>query len=195
MNTRALTMFLGCVLSIPAAAASGIPLKAEPAGIQVEDPQPIRFFVLFGDMPVLDVPDMAYGAAGKVFQEHGRGNRTLVAVLAHRLAVTAKGKDRGVGLEATVNIRPLAAGKLKFVAEIWNDHGWARTTEPLEIAAYTQKDYKAMRRACAGDGCCLASVESMERNQGILANAEACPKGMSPNMLKCVSSYRWCEPR
>lgn len=54
--------------------------------------------------------------------------------------------------------------------------------------------YALLRQQCDGDGCCLESVDRMEEGGFAFSEDGSCPEGYSPNMLRCVNSYSWCEP-
>lgn len=45
-----------------------------------------------------------------------------------------------------------------------------------------------------GESCCLASAEAMKINGYTLVPREGCPSGYRSNMMRCVDSYRWCQP-
>lgn len=44
------------------------------------------------------------------------------------------------------------------------------------------------------ESCCLASVEAMKQGDYTLVPQEGCPAGYQPNMMRCIDSYRWCQP-
>lgn len=57
------------------------------------------------------------------------------------------------------------------------------------IAAY----YQTLRTHCNEDSCCLASVQAMEKGGFEEAKDGECPEGVSKNMMKCITSLKWCE--
>lgn len=66
-----------------------------------------------------------------------------------------------------------------------------------EISRYSSY-YQKLAKGCQ-DGCCLTSVEQMALTNSQLAPGDTlgesgCPEGTTPNMLKCPTSYRWCDP-
>jgi hypothetical protein len=72
--------------------------------------------------------------------------------------------------------------------------GHAQKENELKIA-----DYKALAKACNKSSCCLASVRAMEEGNYLLDEGKTfkettCPGGYKPSMMKCIDSYRWCEP-
>ncbi len=58
-----------------------------------------------------------------------------------------------------------------------------------EILAY----YLALSVKCAGDSCCLASVNRMKENGFEEAKDGKCPEGVVKDQLKCVNSLQWCR--
>lgn len=66
---------------------------------------------------------------------------------------------------------------------------------PLAYGETENVDYDRLLKQCdIGTGCCKASVDRMRASNAILKTAEKCPSGYIPNMLKCITSYQWCEP-
>ncbi|MFH1724510.1 MAG: thermonuclease family protein [Elusimicrobiota bacterium] len=43
--------------------------------------------------------------------------------------------------------------------------------------------------------CCMDSVRGMKKGGFELAPEDGCPDGSAGNMLRCIDSYKWCEPR
>lgn len=65
-----------------------------------------------------------------------------------------------------------------------------------EISNY-QGYYKQLAENCkskGSQGCCMSSVRNMLNGNFKLSPESGCPKGYHGNMLKCVDSYKWCEP-
>lgn len=63
------------------------------------------------------------------------------------------------------------------------------------VLAEDAVDYDALLKKCeGGTGCCKASVERMKQTKAILQSDNKCPQGYTPNTLKCITSYAWCEP-
>jgi hypothetical protein len=60
-----------------------------------------------------------------------------------------------------------------------------------------ERDYEELLRRCAGASCCEASARRVEKAQGFVIKSKtfSCPEGFTPNALKCVGSYKWCEPK
>ncbi len=57
--------------------------------------------------------------------------------------------------------------------------------------------YKRLAENCkskSGQSCCVSSVRNMLNGNFKLAPESECPKSFQKNMLKCVGSYKWCEP-
>jgi hypothetical protein len=42
--------------------------------------------------------------------------------------------------------------------------------------------------------CCMASVNNMVNGNYKLSPDNGCPEGFQGNMLKCIDSFKWCEP-
>jgi hypothetical protein len=61
----------------------------------------------------------------------------------------------------------------------------------------SQNYYEKLANECKSkqsESCCLASVEAMKQGGYTLAPAEGCPAGYQPNMMRCIDSFRWCQP-
>jgi hypothetical protein len=43
-------------------------------------------------------------------------------------------------------------------------------------------------------GCCIASVRVMRSGNYKLSENGTCGDGFMPNMMKCIDSFKWCEP-
>lgn len=57
--------------------------------------------------------------------------------------------------------------------------------------------YKELAKKCEEKGgftCCISSVNAMEEGGYELEPETGCPHGFQVNMLRCVDSYKWCEP-
>ena len=80
---------------------------------------------------------------------------------------------------------------------------------PLTAAAQPVLDdayYNKLRTACRSsstswfddvDNCCQTSVDTMQTHKAFQldpALTVECPEGYAKNMLKCASTYQWCEP-
>jgi hypothetical protein len=55
--------------------------------------------------------------------------------------------------------------------------------------------YKQLAEKCSSRGCCLSSVRYMVKGNFKLSPESGCPDDMQGNMLKCIDSYKWCEPK
>ncbi len=62
------------------------------------------------------------------------------------------------------------------------------------VSASPATYYQQLRDQCKGSSCCESSVGSMEQGGYLLEPDGGCPPGTDRNMLKCVDSYKWCEP-
>ena len=65
-----------------------------------------------------------------------------------------------------------------------------------EISNYSDY-YKELAEECnlkSSPGCCIASVRRMESGNYKLLPGDGCPEGYQINTLKCIDSYKWCEP-
>lgn len=57
--------------------------------------------------------------------------------------------------------------------------------------------YKNLTKECESKGsynCCMSSVNNMADGNYKLASETGCPEEYQPNMLKCIDSFKWCEP-
>lgn len=82
----------------------------------------------------------------------------------------------------------------------WNTETWtidsAASTEVQEIIKPDASYYKNLRSQCENEGsqsCCIASVDTMETSWYKEAENWVCPNWYSKDLLKCASSYSWCE--
>jgi hypothetical protein len=64
----------------------------------------------------------------------------------------------------------------------------------LCAAANTEYYYDKLASGCKKNGCCLASVKAMREGNYTIAPQEGCSPGHQRNMMRCIDSYRWCEP-
>lgn len=67
---------------------------------------------------------------------------------------------------------------------------------PNEVSQWTDY-YKELAEQCMGKtsySCCMSSVRSMEQGDYKIEPETGCPDGFQRNMLKCESSFKWCEP-
>lgn len=55
-------------------------------------------------------------------------------------------------------------------------------------------DYYDRLQASCEDGCCEASVAHMRKTRATLQPEGGCGAGETADMLRCISSHRWCEP-
>ena len=59
----------------------------------------------------------------------------------------------------------------------------------------TENYYDFLEKKCAGDNCCISSLETMRDNHYKEADENGkCPEGFYMDMMKCVTSYQWCVP-
>ncbi len=55
--------------------------------------------------------------------------------------------------------------------------------------------YNKLKSNCNGSGCCLSSVNVMEKRGFEEAESDGqCDEGFQRNMMLCFDSLRWCEP-
>lgn len=69
--------------------------------------------------------------------------------------------------------------------------------QKIDIAKLPNDYYKNLAQKCkttGSYGCCLASINDMAAKGYELEPKDGCPKGYQRNMLKCVDSFKWCEP-
>jgi len=65
-----------------------------------------------------------------------------------------------------------------------------------EINSYLDY-YKQLVEECkskGNQGCCMASVQTMMSGNYKLLPEVGCPDGYQANKLRCIDSYKWCEP-
>lgn len=55
-------------------------------------------------------------------------------------------------------------------------------------------DFYDRLEARCDDACCRASVDQMRLVGASLQSQSGCAAGETADMLRCYSSYRWCEP-
>ncbi|MCK5084359.1 MAG: hypothetical protein KAQ64_01780 [Candidatus Pacebacteria bacterium] len=68
-----------------------------------------------------------------------------------------------------------------------------KTTKPT--GQETENYYDILGKKCNGDGCCLSSLETMrEYNYKEVHENKKCPEGFNKIMMRCLTSYQWCEP-
>jgi hypothetical protein len=66
---------------------------------------------------------------------------------------------------------------------------------PLVFGETESVDYERLLEQCdPSTGCCKASVNHMRSIHAIPKTTEQCPSGYTPNTLRCINSYKWCEP-
>ena len=59
----------------------------------------------------------------------------------------------------------------------------------------TENYYDVLEEKCNGDNCCLSSLKHMRNNNYKKADEnEECPEGFNRSMMRCITSYQWCEP-
>lgn len=59
----------------------------------------------------------------------------------------------------------------------------------------TENYYGVLEKKCNDNSCCLASLRVMRENNYKEANENSkCPEGFNGNMMRCITSYQWCEP-
>jgi len=55
--------------------------------------------------------------------------------------------------------------------------------------------YDVLEKKCADDSCCVSSLKTMRTNSYKEADKNGkCSDGFNMNMMRCVTSYQWCEP-
>lgn len=57
--------------------------------------------------------------------------------------------------------------------------------------------YRELAEEClqkSSYGCCMASVRAMYNGNYKLSENNTCEDGFTPNMMKCIDSFKWCEP-
>lgn len=82
--------------------------------------------------------------------------------------------------------------------EVDNENVSTWTTEKekekeIIIEKPSKEYYNNLKSQCEGSSCCISSVESMEEAWYSEAEWWNCPSWYNLNMLKCETSYKWCE--
>jgi len=57
--------------------------------------------------------------------------------------------------------------------------------------------YQTLAEQClqkSSYGCCMASVRAMKNGNYKLSENNTCGDGFAPNMMRCIDSFKWCEP-
>ena len=57
--------------------------------------------------------------------------------------------------------------------------------------------YKTLAKECESKqsyGCCMSSVNDMAYGNYQLAPETGCPEGFQGNALRCIDTFKWCEP-
>lgn len=70
-------------------------------------------------------------------------------------------------------------------------------TEPKHVKNRDLQYYFHLSKECRrkqSTSCCMASVRAMMRKRYKLVPEEGCAEGFAPNMMRCIDSYRWCQP-
>lgn len=55
-------------------------------------------------------------------------------------------------------------------------------------------DYYDQLESRCDSSCCEASVERMRQARATVQPSGGCAAGETADMLRCIDSYRWCEP-
>jgi hypothetical protein len=87
---------------------------------------------------------------------------------------------------AIVVIGTLAAG--------YGIYSFAKTGNSEVSANYYDKLEEECNMKSSPD-CCKASVARMREGNHKLTENESCPNGYESNILRCIDSYKWCEPK
>lgn len=70
--------------------------------------------------------------------------------------------------------------------------------QPTSTEGVDVRNYKELLKRCNGNSCCESSARNMESAKGFLIKdykSTQCTGEFRPNMLKCPTSYIWCEPK
>lgn len=97
-----------------------------------------------------------------------------------------QGKTNIVYILIVVILAAIAGGVI-FSYQYW----WLPKQGMPEINEY----YKDLANKCESKSCCLESVNRMVAGNYKLSPEKGCPEGFQGNMLRCESSYKWCEPK
>lgn len=66
-----------------------------------------------------------------------------------------------------------------------------------EVSSFKDSYYGVLARQCenkASFNCCMASVRAMKNGNYKLSDNNTCSDGFTQNMMKCISTFKWCEP-
>ena len=78
-----------------------------------------------------------------------------------------------------------------------SDTNFSDNTIQNNTTSEAQDYYDKLADECKSkqsENCCLASVEAMKQGGYTLAVQDGCPAGYQPNMMRCIDSFRWCQP-
>ncbi len=71
--------------------------------------------------------------------------------------------------------------------------GVAKNPSPIDDVDV--RDYPELIKRCNENSCCVSSAKHIQQNKGFVLKEDAtCPENYQRDMLKCISSYKWCEP-
>lgn len=113
--------------------------------------------------------------------------------------VVRKSHNKKVYFTIVIIFTAIAIGLFLGIAIIVNNYKCPQVYKNLlidkkEKVIEKEDYYDVLEKRCDGDGCCLASLKAMKDNNYKEADKNGkCPEGFNGNMMKCITSYQWCE--
>ena len=80
---------------------------------------------------------------------------------------------------------------------LWMKSGFIDYRPQTNEVGSSQNYYDNLANECKSkqsESCCLASVGAMKQGNYTIEPQGGCPVGYQPNMMRCIDSYRWCQP-
>jgi len=70
------------------------------------------------------------------------------------------------------------------------------SNQKIEVSSF-KGYYHELAKQCeqkSSFGCCIASVRAMENGNYRLSENNICDDSFTPNVMRCIDSFKWCEP-
>lgn len=94
-----------------------------------------------------------------------------------------------IGLAVVLLIGSIVYTQLKQKSDIPNE----QKSDISKLPDY----YRNLAKECesrASYSCCISSVNYMADGNYTLEPETGCPEGYQRNMLRCIDTFKWCEP-
>ena len=97
-----------------------------------------------------------------------------------------------LGILLFTGMGTIIIGGVYIIGEHYKNKASNQIMKPVDQE--TENYYDLLEKKC-DDSCCLSSSKRMRANNYKKADKNGkCPEGFYMDMLKCVTSYQWCEP-